>query len=111
MLRLILDFDGPIINQINLRQVLLGNNPVITSDPSVQNWKFNNSAWIRLASSVNLDIQADSNGNITGKGVDLIKKLIMSLNDDESLPKSYVEMNKISMNISKLNRYYIFTKK
>lgn len=87
-------FDKPIIDQIDLRQFLLGNNPVINDDPTIQNWKFNNSAWIRLASSINLDIQTDSTGSIIGGGVPLIKKLVPNANpltySGDRLAKSYV---------------------
>jgi len=87
-------FDEPIIDQINNRQYYLGNEVVINNDPAVQNWKFNNSAWIRLASSVNLDVQTDSSGSITGGAVPLIKKLVPNANplaySGDTLAKNYV---------------------
>lgn len=69
-------FDQSVVVQIGLRQIYLGNNPVINNNPLTQQWKFNNSSWMRLASSVNLDISVDKKGVPTGKAANLIKTIL-----------------------------------
>jgi len=61
-------FDQSVVEQIGLRQIYLGNNPIINNNPFTQQWKFNNSSWMRLASSVNLDISSDISGSSGSSG-------------------------------------------
>ena len=73
-------FDLSVIKQIGLRQIYLGNNPNVNNNPLTQQWKFNNSSWMRLASSINLDISVDEKGLPTGKAANLIKTILPNAN-------------------------------
>ena len=73
-------FDQSVVEQISLRQIYLGNNPDVNNNPRTQQWKFNNSSWMRLASSINLDISANKEGIATGNAVKLINNILPNSN-------------------------------
>jgi N-acetyl-anhydromuramyl-L-alanine amidase AmpD len=87
-------FDQSVVEQIGLRQIYLGNNPDVNNNPRTQQWKFNNSSWMRLASSVNLDISTNKEGILTGNAVKLIKNILPGSNPldyaGDKLAKSFV---------------------
>lgn len=61
--------DIEVTKQVELRQFFMGDREDITNNSEVQNWKFNNSAWIRLASTVNLELpKTDASGSIIPNG-------------------------------------------
>jgi len=82
-----------ISEQVAIRQLLLGNNPSINNNPSVQNWKFNNSAWIRLASSVNMGDGVGANRIFKAIGLPETK---YNNYRDEKLAKACVLYNGVS---------------
>ena len=87
-------FDQSVVEQISLRQIYLGNNPDVNNNPRTQQWKFNNSSWMRLASSINLDISANKEGIATGNAVKLINNILPNSNAldyaGDKLAKSFV---------------------
>jgi hypothetical protein len=108
-------FDPSVIDQIELRQLYLGNNPRLNSRSDVQQWKFNNSSWIRLASSINLDITQNSKGEVTGAGNTLIKKIFPNITNPleyagDKLAKNFILFGGVSKAVNEnINQKDILT--
>jgi predicted small secreted protein len=70
-------FDEYVKNQINERQFNLGLN-LATNDDSLNQWKFNNSAWVRMVSSVDISSEKASELKLSGyEGSKLAKNFIL----------------------------------
>lgn len=88
--------DANIAKQVLWRQLYLSQNPEFNSSPYVQNWKFNNTAWVRLASSVNL--VANDNGTKR-----ILKAIGLSENDTNYLGSKLAESCVLYNGVSKIN--------